>query len=43
VAALNGLAIDESEGNLYVTDSTNGAVWKISLRSGTAGAVTLWA
>jgi sugar lactone lactonase YvrE len=43
VAALNGVAIDESESNLYVTDSTNGAVWKISLRSGAAGAATLWA
>jgi hypothetical protein len=43
VAALNGLAIDESESDLYVTDSTNGAVWKISLRPGMAGAVTLWA
>jgi hypothetical protein len=43
VAALNGLAIDESESDLYVTDSTNGAVWNISLRPGMAGAVTLWA
>jgi hypothetical protein len=43
VAALNGLAMDESESNLYVTDSTNGAVWKISLRPGTAGAAMLWA
>jgi hypothetical protein len=50
VAALNGLAIDESGNDLdesgsdlYVTDSTNGAVWKISLRPGMAGAVTLWA
>jgi hypothetical protein len=50
VAALNGLAIDESESDLdesgsdlYVTDSTNGAVWKISLSPGMAGAVTLWA
>jgi hypothetical protein len=43
VAALNGLAIDESESDLYVTDSTNGAVWKISLRPGMAGARTLWA
>jgi sugar lactone lactonase YvrE len=47
VAALNGLAIDESENEresaLYVTDSTNGAVWKISLHPGMAGAVTLWA
>jgi hypothetical protein len=43
VAALNGLAIDESGSTLYVTDSTNGAVWKISLRPGMAGAVTLWA
>jgi hypothetical protein len=43
VAALNGLAIDERGSALYVTDSTNGAVWKISLRPGMAGAVTLWA
>ena len=43
VAALNGLAIDESESYLYITDSSQGAVWKISLRRGTAGAVTLWA
>jgi hypothetical protein len=43
VAAPNGLAIDESGGELYVTDSTKGAVWNISLRPGTAGAVTLWA
>jgi hypothetical protein len=42
VAALNGLAIDENESDLYITDSTNGAVWKISLRPGMAGAVTLW-
>jgi sugar lactone lactonase YvrE len=41
VAALNGLAIDESESNLYITDSTNGAVWKISLH-GTTGAASLW-
>lgn len=43
VAALNGLAIDESDSDLYITDSSGGAVWKISLRPGTAGAVTLWA
>jgi hypothetical protein len=42
VAALNGLAIDESGSDLDVTDSTNGAVWKISLRPGMAGAVMLW-
>jgi hypothetical protein len=43
VAALNGLAIDESGGTLYITDSSNGALWKISLHPGMAGAVTLWA
>ena len=43
VGALNGLAIDESGRTLYVTDSSNGAVWKISLQLGMAGAVTLWA
>jgi sugar lactone lactonase YvrE len=43
VAALNGLAIDESGSSLYVTDSSKGAVWNISLRPGMAGAVTLWA
>jgi sugar lactone lactonase YvrE len=43
VAYLNGLAIDESGSTLYVTDSTNGAVWKISLHPGMAGAVTPWA
>ena len=43
VAALNGLAIDESESYLYITDSSKGAVWRISLRPGTAGAVNLWA
>src|ERR1700716_3206321 len=31
VAALNGLAIDESGSSLYVTDSSKGAVWNISL------------
>jgi sugar lactone lactonase YvrE len=43
VAAPNGLAIDESGSALYVTDSSKGAVWNISLRPGMAGAVTLWA
>ena len=43
VVALNDLAIDESGSALYVTDSTKGAVWNISLRPGMAGAVTLWA
>jgi hypothetical protein len=43
VAGLNGLAIDESESALYITDSTNGTVWNISLRPGMAGAVALWA
>jgi hypothetical protein len=43
VAALNGLAIDESGSALYITDSSKGAVWMISLRPGVAGAVTLWA
>jgi sugar lactone lactonase YvrE len=43
VAAPNGLAIDENGSELYVTDSTKGAVWNISLRPGMAGAVTLWA
>jgi|ERR1700733_6985048 len=43
VAELNGLAIEENGSNLYITDSSKGAVWKISLNPGSAGAVTLWA
>jgi DNA-binding beta-propeller fold protein YncE len=43
IAYLNGLALDELGGALYVTDSTKGAVWKISLCPGMAGAATLWA
>ena len=40
VKVINGLAIDNGEDALYVTDSTAGTVWKVSLRSGTA---SLWA
>jgi sugar lactone lactonase YvrE len=39
VKVLNGLAADWAQDALYATDSTVGAVWKISLKSGTA---SLW-
>jgi sugar lactone lactonase YvrE len=40
VIALNGLALDQGQDALYATDSTDGTVWKVSLRSGTA---SIWA
>jgi sugar lactone lactonase YvrE len=40
VKALNGLALDASEGTLYATDSTTGTVWKVSPDKGTA---SVWA
>jgi sugar lactone lactonase YvrE len=40
VKVINGLALDRGEDALYVTDSTAGTVWKVSLRSGTA---SVWA
>jgi sugar lactone lactonase YvrE len=40
VKVVNGLALDRGRNTLYVTDSTSGTVWKVSLRSGTA---SIWA
>jgi sugar lactone lactonase YvrE len=40
VKFLNGLALDRGQDALYVTDSTSGAVWKVSLGSRTA---SVWA
>jgi sugar lactone lactonase YvrE len=40
VKVLNGLALDRGQDALYVTDSSSGTVWKVSLKSGTA---SLWA
>jgi len=40
VAFLNGLALDASTNALYATDSSEGGVWKISLKT---GQVSLWA
>jgi sugar lactone lactonase YvrE len=40
VKAPNGLALDSETGNLYVTDSTSGTVWRVSPRTRTA---SLWA
>jgi sugar lactone lactonase YvrE len=40
VGWLNGIALDPSQDALYVTDSTNGEVWKVSLKTRTA---SVWA
>jgi sugar lactone lactonase YvrE len=37
---VNGLALDERHHTLYVTDSTSGTVWKVSLKTRTA---SVWA
>jgi hypothetical protein len=40
VKVINGLALDRGEDALYVTDSTSGTIWKVSLRNRTA---SVWA
>ncbi|MDX6349543.1 MAG: hypothetical protein QOF84_4333 [Streptomyces sp.] len=40
VKVVNGLALDERNDALYVTDSSSGTVWKVSLKG---GATSLWA